>query len=387
MAIDQYSPAIISIHPVTLEFDDRSVEIDYRHYFFRLLRRQARLGLVVGITLWTLYSLLDFGFAPISYPDTAWYIRILVILLASAVLGASFHSIFNRFNQLLLILVGLVVGAGLLAMMWLLTEGAISRYFPGLMLLIFWSHCFAGLRFVHASFTSIILFLAFNLLFGVARPISMEDLLSYNCYMLAANVLAACASYLSERQGRVLFLGKRELDLERTHHLTRSLHDNLTGLPNRELLEDRLELAISQSSRDERSCAGLFIDLDDFKSINDTYGHEIGDKFLQEVAVRLTDIMREADTLSRIGGDEFFVLARDIPKTNAASIFAKKLLHQLQEPYILNDVLTLPGITASIGVCIFPYKHCSPVDIIRRADQAMYEIKRSNKGGVAFART
>jgi diguanylate cyclase (GGDEF)-like protein len=165
------------------------------------------------------------------------------------------------------------------------------------------------------------------------------------------------------------------------------LHDSLTGLPNRELLDDRLEQAISQASRDERQCAGLFIDLDGFKTINDTYGHDVGDLFLKEVAARFKDIVREADTLSRIGGDEFFVLARNILTMDAAKILAEKLLNQLQAPFMLDNEIIVPSMTASIGICIFPYKHCTPIDIVRRADQAMYGVKRRNKAGVAFAAT
>ena len=95
--------------------------------------------------------------------------------------------------------------------------------------------------------------------------------------------------------------------------------------------------------------------------------------------------MRESDTLSRIGGDEFFVLARNLPTQKAAETLAKKLLQQLKHDYILSDKVKLSGMGASIGICLFPYEGCSPVDIIRRSDQAMYEVKHAGKSNYAVA--
>jgi len=387
MAIDQYSLADISIHPTTLEFGNRQLEFEYHNYSFRPLTRQAQVSLILGLSLWLFYILLDYLFVPSGQIGVIWNIRIIIICIIVLVFFATFHSIFEYFNQQILTALALVSAGGLLAIMWLLLEVAGSHYFPGLLLTFFWSHNFSGMRFIYASFTSMVILIAFNLLFIFFHPMPIVELVSTNFYILASITLAVCMSYLSERQSRILFLHERELDNERKHQLSRALHDSLTGLPNRELLGDRLEQAISQASRDERTCAGLFIDLDGFKSINDTYGHEVGDLFLKEVAAKFKDIMREADTLSRIGGDEFFVLARDILTTDAAIILADKLLNQLQAPFMLDNEIIVPSITASIGICIFPYKHCTSVDVVRRADQAMYKIKRGNKAGMAFADT
>ncbi len=385
MTIDQLSTTDLAIHPATLKFGSHQLELEYRHYSFRSLKSQARLAIILGMLLWVFYSVLDSIFVPTSHLSTIWNIRITISLSALLIFAATFRSIFKHFNQQLLALLSAMGTAGVLAKMWLLPEFAVSHYFPGLILVIFWSHTLSGMRFVYASYTSAATLLAFNLIFIVFRPIPIVELVSNNFYITTSIILAACASYLSERQSRNLFLHERELDNERERQLSRALHDSLTGLPNRELLNDRLEQAISQASRDERPSAGLFIDLDDFKVINDTHGHSVGDLFLKEVAGRFKDIMREADTLSRIGGDEFFVLARDIQTAEAAKILADKLISQLHAPFMLDTEITVPSITASIGICIFPYKHCTPVDIVRRADRAMYEVKRGDKAGVAFA--
>lgn len=387
MAIDQYSSADISIHPATLEFGSRQFELEYRNYSFQPLKRQARIALILALLLWLFYSVLDSLFVPASHLSAIWTIRTIVSCSIVLVFAATFYPIFEYFNQQILTVFALVNAVGLLVKMWLLPEVAVNHYFLGLILAIFWNHNFSGIRFVYARYTSIAIPLAFNLIFIAFQPMPIVELAGNNFYIVASIVFAVCTSYLSERQSRILFLHERELDNERKHQLSRALHDSLTGLPNRELLDDRLEQAIRQASRDELACAGLFIDLDGFKSINDTYGHEAGDLFLKEVAARFKDIMREADTLSRIGGDEFFVLARNIPTADVAIILADKLLNQLQAPFILDNEIIVPSITASIGICIFPYKHCTPADVVRRADQAMYGIKRGNKAGVAFADT
>jgi diguanylate cyclase (GGDEF)-like protein len=386
MAIDQYSSTDISIQPATLEFGSRQFELEYRNYSYAALKRQARVALVLGLSLWIFYSALDSLFVPSSQMEAIWEIRSIISVAIILVFVSTFHSIFRHFNQQLLTLLAVMGATGVLTKMLLLPGFAVSHYFPGLILVIFWSHCFSGMRFVYASFASIVILCAFNLIFMVFQPMQIVELASNNFYIVASIALAVCASYVWERQSRILFLHVQNLDTERNLQLSRALHDSLTGLPNRELLDDRLEQAIRQASRDEFACAGLFIDLDGFKEINDTHGHSVGDQFLKEVAARFKDIMREADTLSRIGGDEFFVLARNITTVEAASVLADKLLSQLERSFILDNKITISGITASIGICIFPYKYCTPVDVVRRADKAMYEIKRGDKAGVAFAK-
>ncbi|MDP2247115.1 MAG: GGDEF domain-containing protein, partial [Nitrosomonadales bacterium] len=363
----------MSIKPVTLDFSDEEVELKYQAYLLDSIKRRARFGVMMALALWIIIGVLDSFFISYTLRQEIIFIHAVVIAGAAFVILMTFYKYFDAINQTLIALVVLAGGAGLLAKMWFLPESAIAHYFPGLMFLIFWSHTYSGLRFINAVSMTIFVSLMFDVLFFSQRPIPIADISVYNLYLIGANMLAAFASYAAERQERQLFLRSNSLDEERRHHLTRALHDNLTGLPNRELLEDRLSLAISQSTRDERLSAGLFIDLDHFKEINDEYGHGVGDLFLKEVAARLKDIMREADTLSRIGGDEFFVLARDINNKESASTLAEKLLQQLQQPYYLADGLTIPTITASIGICLFPYAQVSPADIVRRADYAMYK--------------
>lgn len=157
-------------------------------------------------------------------------------------------------------------------------------------------------------------------------------------------------------------------------------HDALTGLPNRSLLQDRLNMALAHATRSARPVALLFIDLDRFKNINDSLGHVVGDSLLQAVGTRLSKNTRATDTVSRQGGDEFIVLLGDIESHEAAMNVAYKMVELLEEPYEVSGHLL--ACTASIGVAIFP-DHGRDVDtLMRHADMAMYSAKDGGRNTV-----
>ena len=366
-----------ALNKYTLHFTSERLEAFYRHYTLPSLRRQARIALLVGAIMYGMYGFLDSLFVPPEAVVKVWYIRTMVIMLAFAVFGMTFYRRFSRSNQLLLSLAGLFGGLGLLAKMWLLPDSAISYYYAGLILIAFWCYTLAGIQFIYAILVNAILLIGFNLMFSGPKP----SLVSYDFFILSANFIGAFTNYMVGRQHRLLFLREKELDVERRLQHERALHDRLTGLPNRELLLDRVDQALRYSIRNNQLCAGFFLDLDKFKPINDTYGHAVGDQVLQEIAKRLQKVVREADTLSRLGGDEFFMLARDIHTEEAAYALAAKLEQQLEAPIALANMPLMEAIEVSIGVCIFPYRDATAIDVIRRADHAMYEAKRARKNG------
>lgn len=180
-------------------------------------------------------------------------------------------------------------------------------------------------------------------------------------------------------------LTQRRLDEERIRHL--AFYDALTNLPNRRLLMDRLDQALTASSRNCTVGALLFIDLDHFKSLNDTRGHDVGDLLLQSIAQRMQDCVRANDTVARIGGDEFVVLmeglsgsASDIG-THARRV-AEKVLTALSQPYPLPDVL-YEG-SASVGIALFTGQSDTVEDLLKRADLAMYQAKADGRNKLCF---
>lgn len=172
-----------------------------------------------------------------------------------------------------------------------------------------------------------------------------------------------------------------------------AFHDTLTGLPNRRLLMDRMEIACAASQRNNSFGALLFLDLDKFKLLNDTYGHDAGDALLQEVAQRLLHCVRAIDTVARLGGDEFVVLIQNIGSTAAdarehANAVGHKILLNLNEPYTLQ---ALQGrahtMTPSMGATLFLGRACEPADIIKQADLAMYQAKTKGRNTLCFYET
>lgn len=158
--------------------------------------------------------------------------------------------------------------------------------------------------------------------------------------------------------------------------------DPLTQLPNRVLLVDRLARAIAAARRHGSRLALLFLDLDDFKRINDDLGHAAGDEVLKRAASRLLGAVRDADTVSRHGGDEFLVLLTDIAMPDDAAGIAAKLLHALAQPGGVDA--SMPSLTASIGISVYPDDGDDIDLLIHQADQAMYRAKRSGAGRWAF---
>ncbi len=172
---------------------------------------------------------------------------------------------------------------------------------------------------------------------------------------------------------------------EKVRHL--AYHDSLTGLPNRILLKDRIEQALSRCKRENSSGAILFLDLDNFKVINDTLGHQVGDKILRETAERIKELLRVEDTVSRIGGDEFVVVLPRLQEDQdeavlSANLVAEKIHSGMSQPFILMDK-TLYSST-SIGIVIFTKEDLNTDDLLKNADTAMYEAKKEGRGLTHF---
>ncbi|WP_207002546.1 putative bifunctional diguanylate cyclase/phosphodiesterase [Trinickia mobilis] len=159
-------------------------------------------------------------------------------------------------------------------------------------------------------------------------------------------------------------------------------YDNLTSLPNRNLFQDRLQQLISISNRYNKLFGVLFVDLDRFKEINDTQGHDVGDKVLQEVARRLKGGIRDSDTVARLGGDEFVALLYDLRCNDDARIVADRFLASCRQPVIVNDRAF--EVSASIGIAIYPDGARDRDLLVKQADEAMYHAKQNGRDQYAF---
>jgi diguanylate cyclase (GGDEF)-like protein/PAS domain S-box-containing protein len=159
-------------------------------------------------------------------------------------------------------------------------------------------------------------------------------------------------------------------------------YDSLTGLPNRNLLNDRIEQAIEMAKRNNHKVGVLFIDLDHFKTINDTLGHHIGDLLLSQVASRMSFMLRATDTLGRLGGDEFLFLAPELDDLDKLSVIAAKFIEILAQPIVVSSHML--HVTPSIGVCCYPDHGNDRETLMRNADTAMYFAKASGRNNFKF---
>ncbi len=195
-----------------------------------------------------------------------------------------------------------------------------------------------------------------------------------------------CVSELLEEGGNRRFIGvMRDItDRKKWEENIKFLahHDALTKLPNRHLFEDRLKHSLSKAERNKANLAVMFIDLDKFKPINDTLGHEAGDIVLKGVAERLNTRVRASDTVARVGGDEFVVILEDVADRAAAANVAKDMIASLTEPFEAGGKTCSVG--ASIGIAMFPEHATNDAELLRCADETMYRVKASGRNNYLF---
>jgi diguanylate cyclase (GGDEF)-like protein len=176
---------------------------------------------------------------------------------------------------------------------------------------------------------------------------------------------------------------ERELKVAKDKAEVLATHDFLTGLPNRVLLLDRITQALARARRQHRIVALLSLDIDDFKKVNDTYGHGAGDRLLVELAARTKASMRESDTLTRLGGDEFLLLAPEIDSIAQVESMAAHILERIGHPFQLGEVTT--SITFSVGIALYPRDGATPEVLIAASDRALYLAKKLGKNRFALA--
>jgi diguanylate cyclase (GGDEF)-like protein len=211
---------------------------------------------------------------------------------------------------------------------------------------------------------------------GVSRE-TLAEALNILQLSLEFSLVRMCECFEIERQHKDEELRRREEELAFL-----ATHDPLTGLPNRTLILDRVEQMLARSRRNQTPVAALFIDIDNFKGINDTLGHSIGDELLRAVAARLEGVVRDVDALGRLGGDEFVVISEDLSLAAGAELIAERLLEALQHPFMLGaDGAARVTVTASVGIATA--EGTSAEDLLRDADIAMYRAKWDGKARYA----
>jgi len=263
-----------------------------------------------------------------------------------------------------------------------------------------WWHPRRQIIYIFAAVASVLIVAAFT--FSSIEPFNILTLSNRILALIAIWVTAALLVMARSAESALLESNDKleTLVRDRTRELEQEIaerrqaeaiithmanHDSLTGLPIRPLFMDRLSQALATARRSGRDVAVLFVDLDGFKSVNDSFGHEAGDRLLKEAARRLLACVRETDTVARHGGDEFTVVLTDVADSNAVTTVARKMIEALAQPFKLQNDEARIG--ASVGIALSSANGDNPEVLLERADAAMYVAKEDGKNTYSYAVT
>jgi diguanylate cyclase (GGDEF)-like protein len=184
---------------------------------------------------------------------------------------------------------------------------------------------------------------------------------------------------------RTAKLSKEIIERKKAEKLLKEIasHDYLTGLANRKLFQSQLNDSLEFSKTNNFSLSILFIDLDGFKTINDSFGHDCGDIVIKTIAERLLNSVRKCDVVARFGGDEFVIIIKNFKNTDTISEICEKIINEVGKP--INLGLNIGNVTASIGISIFPNDGDNINELVKKADNAMYAAKKSGKNMFIFS--
>ena len=340
------------------------------------------------LTLWTLSGIAALLFSLSRMAETGWLllydIQIAVVSLIIAVsLARRFIS--NRHKSLLMLAISLMIAVSGTYFLGMLAGGIFFLPLAGVLLGLYYSPRITSLFALGVLLYLVALAIGYHQGY-LTTTISAETLMTsanhWAVYILclAMFFLVTLTTIFGYRQVAEDLLA--EVNRQRDEISQMINHDPLTGLPNYRLAMDRLDMACQQARRDDAHCAAMFIDLDNFKRLNDSYSHEAGDYCLQAVANRLAGELRAVDTVARIGGDEFLVVLGNIQHGEHAVALANKLLNAV------TPVIEFEGagihLSLSIGVALYPQHGLDGRSLKRRADEAMYRVKLEGKNGVSI---
>ncbi|HVS64836.1 MAG TPA: diguanylate cyclase [Thermoanaerobaculia bacterium] len=311
--------------------------------------------------------------------------QIAVAIVALVVIGLRKRL---SYHCKLALLIGAMWTVGLLGMatMGLLGESMWWLFMSAILLLVFSTGRAAMAAVI--SIAVVFLVAAFAFVGGfLTLPFDADGYSRQPTSWLAAAVslvalTLAVVKTLGSYQERILDL-LAELEEQRDKSLRLATYDHLSGLPTLRLFDARLDRAVSDALRAGEPVALLYVDLDDFKAINDSFGHSAGDRVLKEVAARMAKITRHADTVARIGGDEFGVIVTDAGNRESVASVASRILSAVRAPMLVDEAELV--VDASIGIAFCPEHACDAPSLRHAADQAMYRVKHPGNHGYAFA--
>ncbi len=369
---------------VLLYFKDRSLEKEFRESYLEHTMENTKRALLVGFILYLSSAFLDFPFYHTIRPITMIVIYFIITPMGIVVAFLARHPFFKRIMVPTISIASGAAGLGIIIMMGLARPPINYFTHTSLILIILSIYSVIRIFFVYATFTSILLIVIYEIVALWINPLPFPILMASNFSLISAFILSMLGGYIIEAYARQNFVQLKIIqnDMIELHHLNKELErlatiDPLTKLYNRRFMETKMEEAIALFKRKGIPISFLFLDLDNFKAINDLYGHRFGDGVLQNVARIIRKSLRREDIAFRYGGDEFCILFVNALSQEALKV-GRRLLKKI-ERFAKNNDLNF-GIS---GGCIQLTKDlCSPDDIIKEADKVLYQAKRLGKGKI-----
>jgi len=372
----------------SLRFQDAAVEQSFRSHDCLNTVLVARFCYLTGCGLWAGFGIVDLLLAP-ERLGALWAIRFGIGLPTLALAGMATYSTALQPNlKAIGVAVTLVCGSSIIAMTAVLDPPVAHSYYVGLILVIFCSYIFAQLRFFQAVFSGIGLLVVYETVLIFHQGASLNTVINNSAFVISTIYIGLIACFKLEQHRRIRFSDQRTIedDNERLTHLTSKLeyqssHDALTDLLNRRQLAAMFDGAVSRFASKRETTAVMLIDVDDFKQINDQYGHDVGDEVLEQVADAIRRNVRVEDAAFRYGGDEFLILLPGRTAVGSAAI-ATRITAAFREWAGAAATPTGTGVGVSIGVTEVVSSLDTLRNVMQLADTAMYEAKRRGKGRI-----
>ena len=374
----------------SLRFEEPDLEASFRSHDCLATVPVARFCYFTGCILWAGFGIVDVLLAP-DRLGALWAIRFGVGLPALVLAGAATYSAGLQPNlKLVGVAVTLICGASIIAMTTVLEPPLADSYYVGLILVIFCSYIFAQLRFFQAVFSGIALLMVYEAVLIAYKGAAFTTIVNNSAFVISTIYIGLIACFKLEQHRRVEFTDQRTIanDNQRLTHLATELeyqssHDALTGLLNRRQLAEMFDRAVLRFATLREATAVMLIDVDDFKQVNDQYGHDVGDEVLEQVGDAIRRNVRAEDTAFRYGGDEFLILLPGRSAVGSAAT-ATRIAAAFREWAGAAAMPAGTGVGVSIGVT----EVVSSLDTLRYvmqlADAAMYEAKRRGKGRIVI---
>jgi diguanylate cyclase (GGDEF)-like protein len=379
---------------LTLAFLDSDLERAFQKDYFEKTLFQIRLALLFAAFLYAMFGILD-NFVIPGIKQYAWFIRFFLIcplLLATFVL--TYTRFFRCLMRLLLFLTGFASGVGIIVMIVIAPSPGNHLYYSGVLLCVLFYFVFVP-DFILATMLSWSLFAVYVFMIYFCSHISLPALMNNTTLFVAYNITGMVACYTFERYMRSDFLQRRIIH-ERTEELKKALLDvekargkaeelsqldPLTGLFNRRHFFSIAEQELARNIRHHHCLSLIMMDIDHFKSINDTHGHCVGDLVLREVGEKIRNTLRRSDTPCRYGGEEFAIL---MPETDSfAAVMIGSRLQKVMEETIVETDKGPVFITISVGIATMQENIHAEIDVLmEQADQALYEAKKAGRNQV-----